>query len=63
MGSFMKADGDSLWNCIGDLGKQAGLLWGGDFKTFKDKPHFEFHADLTLAEANQRRGSTQNLLA
>lgn len=52
-----------FWNRIGELGKQAGLVWGGDFKSFKDKPHFEFHPDLTLAEANQRRENNQNLLA
>ena len=58
-----KAVWDSpFWNRIGELGKQAGLVWGGDFQSFKDKPHFEFHPDLTLAEANQRRESSQNLL-
>lgn len=59
-----KAIWDSpFWNRIGDLGKQIDLTWGGDFKSFKDKPHFEFHPDLTLAEANQRRENNQNLLA
>ena len=52
-----------FWNRIGELGKQVGLTWGGDFQSFKDKPHFEFHPNLTLAEANQRRESNQNLLA
>jgi hypothetical protein len=42
---------------------QVGLVWGGDFQSFKDKPHFEFHPNLTLAQANQRRESNQNLLA
>ena len=59
-----KAVWDSpFWNRIGELGKQAGLVWGGDFQSFKDKPHFEFHPDLTLAEANRRRENSQNLLA
>jgi peptidoglycan L-alanyl-D-glutamate endopeptidase CwlK len=52
-----------FWNQIGELGKEVGLVWGGDFKSFKDKPHFELHPNLTLAEANQRRESNQNLLA
>lgn len=52
-----------LWNRIGELGKQAGLVWGGDFQSFTDKPHFEFHPNLTLAQANQRRENNQNLLA
>jgi peptidoglycan L-alanyl-D-glutamate endopeptidase CwlK len=59
-----KAVWDSpFWNRIGELGKRAGLVWGGDFQRFKDKPHFEFHPNLTLAEANQRQVSNQNLLA
>ena len=59
-----KAVWDSpFWSRIGDLGKQVGLVWGGDFHSFKDKPHFEFHPNLTLAQANQRRESNQNLLA
>ncbi len=59
-----KAIWDSpFWNRIGELGKQVGLVWGGDFQSFKDKPHFEFHPNLTLAQANQRRESNQNLLA
>jgi len=59
-----KAIWDSpFWGRIGALGKQAGLLWGGDFKSFKDKPHFEFHPNLTLAEARRRRENNAELLA
>ena len=29
------------WQIIGDLGKQFGFRWGGDFRKFKDLPHFE----------------------
>src|SRR5258705_592795 len=48
-----KAIWDSpFWKRIGDLGKQIELTWGGDFKSFKDKPHFEFHPNVTLAQAN-----------
>jgi len=32
---------NSLWSRIGQYGKECGLEWGGDFKSFKDKPHFE----------------------
>jgi peptidoglycan L-alanyl-D-glutamate endopeptidase CwlK len=59
-----KAIWDSpFWGRIGTLGKQAGLQWGGEFRTFKDKPHFEFHPNLTLAEANSRRANNADLLA
>jgi peptidoglycan L-alanyl-D-glutamate endopeptidase CwlK len=26
---------------VGAVGKSLGLFWGGDFKSFKDYPHFE----------------------
>jgi peptidoglycan L-alanyl-D-glutamate endopeptidase CwlK len=58
-----KAIWDSpFWTQIGTLGKQVELVWGGDFKSFKDKPHFEFHPNLTLAAANQRRENNQDFL-
>lgn len=41
----------ALWKRIGDIGKAAGLVWGGDFKSFVDMPHFEYHPGLTLEQA------------
>jgi peptidoglycan L-alanyl-D-glutamate endopeptidase CwlK len=59
-----KAIWDSpFWSRIGELGKQLDLIWGGNFKRFKDKPHFEFHPNLNLAEANQRHANHQSVLA
>jgi peptidoglycan L-alanyl-D-glutamate endopeptidase CwlK len=59
-----KAVWDSpFWERIGTLGKQVDLVWGGDFRSFKDRPHFEFHPHLTLAEAKHRRDKNQDLLA
>ena len=29
------------WNTIGKLGKEQGLVWGGDWKRLVDKPHFQ----------------------
>lgn len=51
-----------LWEQIGDLGRQMGLIWGGDFKNFKDKPHFEYHPNLTLVEANDLRNQNKTVL-
>ena len=39
-------DGKALWRNpdwakIGRLGKQYGFAWGGDWISFKDKPHFQ----------------------
>lgn len=32
---------DEWWNYAGQIGKAIGFRWGGDFKGFTDKPHFE----------------------
>ena len=32
---------DSVWNEMGKIGKKCGFSWGGDWKGFVDKPHFE----------------------
>lgn len=29
------------YNAVGSLGKSLGLVWGGDWKNFVDRPHFE----------------------
>ena len=51
------ADGD-LWRRVGGIGKAHGLEWGGDFKSIKDMPHFQYTNGLTLADFNS--GKTLN---
>lgn len=36
------------------LFKQSNYEWGGDWKTFIDKPHFQYPHGLTLEQARQR---------
>ena len=33
------------------IARRLGLTWGGDWKKFKDRPHFEWHPGVTLAQA------------
>lgn len=40
---------DGAWALVGELGRSVSLAWGGDFKSFSDKPHFEYSNGLTLA--------------
>lgn len=40
-GSLQWPNDAALWQAIGNAGKDQGLVWGGDFKSFKDNPHFE----------------------
>lgn len=49
-------DGQAAWQDTllfikyGSIGKSLGLTWGGDFKSIKDMPHFEYTNGLTLAD-------------
>lgn len=38
------------WSSLGQVGKDLGLIWGGDWKNFNDRPHFQI---VTLAEQKQ----------
>ena len=39
-----------IWQQVGALGKAAGLEWAGDWKRFKEFPHFQYTGGLTLAQ-------------
>lgn len=45
-----------IWKRIGSLGKQAGLEWAGEWKTFKELAHFQYTGGLTIAQL--KSGST-----
>ena len=37
------------WNQLGKIGKSLGLEWGGDWKSIKDHPHFQYSQGLTIS--------------
>ena len=39
-----------LWKKLGAIGKSCGLEWAGEWRTFKEFPHFQFTNGLTLAD-------------
>lgn len=39
-----------VWQQIGAIGKSCGLEWAGDWKKFKEYPHFQYTGGLTLAD-------------
>lgn len=43
-------DGKSDWKEVADIFKAAGWVWGGDWKSFKDYPHFEFPVKKNIKE-------------
>lgn len=54
--SLSKADWDTAhpgWRQAAAVGKSLGLEWGGDWKSFKDLPHFQLVNGLTLARCRE----------
>lgn len=35
----------SVYRTVGVIGKKLGLVWGGDWKSIQDEPHFELHPE------------------
>lgn len=38
------------WTVAADEGKKLGLEWAGDWKKFKEFPHFQYTGGLTIAD-------------
>jgi len=53
------ADWHTDWNKIATIGKSVGFSWGGDWKNFKDKPHFEMNFGNTLAQLRSKYNNGQ----
>lgn len=51
------ADWNTDWNKIAVIGKSLGFSWGGDWKSFKDKPHFEMNFGNSLAQLRNKYNS------
>ena len=41
---------DPRWQTLGHCGRLFGLFWGGDWKGFRDCPHFQFIPGTTEAQ-------------
>jgi peptidoglycan LD-endopeptidase CwlK len=48
-----------LWQSVGAIGKAIGLEWAGDWKRFREFPHFQYTGGLTLADF--QNGKTLNI--
>lgn len=53
--------GKPLWTSpytkTSKIGKSCGLEWGGDWKSFKDMPHFQYLGGLTEGQIYKNKGS------
>ncbi|MDR3012719.1 MAG: M15 family metallopeptidase [Chitinispirillales bacterium] len=59
-------NGDRFFDSVGALGKSVGLFWGGDFKSFKDLPHFEdteFMVNNSVNTLISRWGTPEKFMA
>ena len=45
-----KGDDALLWHKVGEIGKSVGLEWAGDWRRFREMPHFQFTGGLTIAD-------------
>lgn len=51
-----------LYDVTGDLGRDLGLEWGGDWSSFVDKPHFQLKTLHTLAQVREKFESGVNFV-
>ena len=54
-----KPNWDADYTPIAKIGKALGFSWGGDWKSFKDKPHFEMNFGNSLAQLRDKHNSGQ----
>ncbi len=48
-----------LFKKVGSIGESIGLEWGGNWKKFKDLPHFQYTAGYTLAQFKNNKIDTE----
>jgi peptidoglycan L-alanyl-D-glutamate endopeptidase CwlK len=52
-----------LYRKVGQIGKQIGLEWGGDWQSFPDEPHFQLRDVGTLADLRGKFEQGEPLIA
>jgi hypothetical protein len=51
-----KAEANGFWHALGDEAKVLGLVWGGDWTTFKDVAHIQGRRNSELAAVKRESG-------
>lgn len=46
-----------VYDALGNVGKLRGLSWGGDWKSFRDRPHFQWRTNRSLNELRNLKNS------
>lgn len=56
-------DSDGFFTKVGKIGKSLGLEWGGDWKSIKDKPHFQLPDwGSTTAQLKAKYGTPEKFM-
>lgn len=58
-------DSDGFFRKCGEIGKSLGLAWGGDFRSFVDKPHLEmkeFLPNNSVKTLQAKYGTPENFI-
>lgn len=55
-------DANAVHKQMSPIAKKHNLRWGGDFKSIKDMPHFEYNTPYTLAELRLMRGEGKQII-
>ncbi len=50
-----------LYDTMGKIGKNLGIEWGGDFKSIKDRPHFQWTGGLNIKDLLQGKRPVSQL--
>jgi peptidoglycan L-alanyl-D-glutamate endopeptidase CwlK len=51
------------YKTLGQIGKDLGLVWGGDWKSFVDEPHFELKHGKSLEQLAEARAAGKDVLS
>ena len=54
---------DGPWEAVAEIGKQLGLEWGGDWQSFKDRPHLELPGWRVVRAAWKQSGARDYVIA
>jgi peptidoglycan L-alanyl-D-glutamate endopeptidase CwlK len=55
-GTFIWPEDNGYWGRVGRIGKRVGFSWGGDWKSFPDRPHFQWDTGCRYTSAMIRGG-------
>lgn len=51
-----EAKTNGFWEALGKAAKAEGLFWGGDWRSFKDWAHIQYHPNKDLSEIKRESG-------